>query len=121
RLEQRGRCLRDEGGHARRAQGVRLHGGQSQEGVTRLATPAIAAWLAIAAWPASPARAEPATGGVRLAALAPADDARKAIAVGAGGEVYEPDGKGAWVHRRAISTADRLTAVGRAAPGGPVV
>jgi len=100
---------------------MRLHGGQSQEGVTRLAIPAVAACLAIAARPASPACAEPAAGGVRLAALAPADDARRAIAIGAGGEVFEPDGKGAWVHRRAISTADRLTAAGRAAPGGAVV
>jgi hypothetical protein len=89
--------------------------------VTRLAIPAVAACLAIAARAASPVRAEPAAGGVRLAALAPADDARRAIAIGAGGEVFEPDGKGAWVHRRAIATADRLTAAGRAAPGGAVV
>lgn len=86
--------------------------------------PAILA-IAAAACLASPARAEPpAAGGVRLVALAPlapADDARRAIAIGAGGEVYEPNGKGAWVHRRAIATADRLTAAGRAAPGGPVV
>ncbi len=42
--------------------------------------------------------------------------------IGAGGEVYEPDGKGAWVHRRAIATADRLTSAGRTGgPGGSVV
>jgi hypothetical protein len=89
--------------------------------VTRRALPAIAAWLAVAVCPASPVGAEPPASGVRLAALAPADDARRAIAIGAGGEVFEPDGKGAWVHRRAIATADRLTAAGRVAPGGPVV
>ncbi|HET9622581.1 MAG TPA: hypothetical protein VFP84_14515 [Kofleriaceae bacterium] len=51
-----------------------------------------------------------------LAALAPGavDDARKAIAIGPGGEVYEPDGKGAWSHRAPITTAAPLTAAGRA-------
>jgi hypothetical protein len=89
--------------------------------VTRLAILAFAACVAIAVGPATPLCAEPPASGVRLAALAPADDARRAIAIGAGGEVFEPDGKGAWVHRRAIATADRLTAAGRVAPGGPVV
>jgi hypothetical protein len=62
----------------------------------------------------SPARADPGAraSAVRLAAIAPADDARKAVVIGAGGEVYDPDGKGAWVHRRAISTADRLMSAG---------
>jgi hypothetical protein len=80
--------------------------------------------LAIAAGAASPAHgdpgAKPAT--ARLAAIAPADDVRKAIVIGAGGEIYEPDGKGAWIHRRAIATADRLTSAGRTGgPGGSVV
>lgn len=87
----------------------------------RRAIRAIAASLAIAAFAARPVRAEPPASGARLAALAPAEDARRAIAIGAGGEVFEPDGKGAWVHRRAIATADRVTAAGRAAPGGAVV
>src|SRR6185436_14792978 len=77
--------------------------------------------LAIAVSAAGPVRAEPANARagstIRLAAIAPADDARRAIVIGAGGEVYEPDGKGAWVHRLPSSTADRLVAAGRA--GGP--
>ena len=80
---------------------------------------------AIALVGARPARAEPpsrAASTARLAALAPADDARRAIAIGAGGEVYEPDGKGAWVHRLPSTTADRLVSAGRSAgPGSPVV
>jgi hypothetical protein len=51
-----------------------------------------------------------------LAAIAPAatDDARRAIVVGTGGEVYEPDGKGAWVHRLPSTTAEPVVAAGRA-------
>jgi hypothetical protein len=56
---------------------------------------------------------------IRVAAIAAADDARQAIVIGAGGEVYEPDGKGAWVHKLQSSTADALVAAGRA--GGAVV
>jgi len=82
--------------------------------------------LAIALVAARPVRAEPpssrAASTVRLVAIAPADDARRAIALGAGGEVYEPDGKGAWVHRLPSTTADRLVSAGRTAgPGSPVV
>lgn len=65
----------------------------------------------------APATAAPAA--IQLAAVAPADDARRAIVIGRGGEVYEPDGKGAWVHRLASSTAAPVTAAGRA--GGAVV
>lgn len=50
-----------------------------------------------------------------LVALAPSpDDARKAVAVGAGGEVYAPDGKGNWIHQQQIATADPLALAGRA-------
>jgi len=57
---------------------------------------------------------------LRIAALAPADDARQAVVIGTTGEVYEPDGKGAWVHKLQSSTADALVAAGRAggATGG---
>ncbi len=59
----------------------------------------------------------------RLAALAPApapaDDARRAVAIGPSGEVYEPDGKGAWVRRQRITTASTISAAARA--GGGVV
>ena len=57
--------------------------------------------------------------GETLVALAPADDARKAIAIGPGGEVYEPDGAGSWVRTRRIATATTLAIAGRA--GGEVV
>ena len=56
----------------------------------------------------------PAPVAIELAALVPADDARRAIAIGHGGEVYEPDGKGAWVHRLSSSTAEPVSAAGRA-------
>jgi len=49
-----------------------------------------------------------------LAALVAAEDARKAVAIGPAGEVYEPDGKGAWVHRLPSRTADQLTVASRA-------
>ncbi|HET7500829.1 MAG TPA: hypothetical protein VFK02_07495 [Kofleriaceae bacterium] len=61
----------------------------------------------------------PAATPVRIAAVAPAEDARKAVVIGAAGEVYEPDGKGAWVHRLQSSTADAVVAAGRA--GGAIV
>jgi hypothetical protein len=66
---------------------------------------------------AAPALARPRA--PTLIALAPADDARKAIALGPGGEVYAPDGKGEWIRSQAITTADPLAMAGRA--GGAVV
>jgi hypothetical protein len=72
---------------------------------------AIAACLVAAA----AARAEPGPPvAIQLAALVPADDARRAVPIGRDGEVYEPDGKGAWVHRLPSSTADPVVAAGRA-------
>lgn len=50
----------------------------------------------------------------RLAALAPADDARRAVAIGRGGEVYEPDGNGSWIRRLPCTTATPVVAAGRA-------
>jgi hypothetical protein len=51
----------------------------------------------------SVARAEPEP---ELAALAPSPaDARMAVAIGPSGEVYEPDGHGAWTRKRAIEIA----------------
>ncbi|HEY0479742.1 MAG TPA: hypothetical protein VGD37_19615 [Kofleriaceae bacterium] len=67
--------------------------------------------------PAAPSAAAPAA--IQLAAIAPADDARRAIVIGRGGEVYEPDGKGSWVHRLASATADPIVTAGLA--GGAVV
>jgi len=55
------------------------------------------------------AHAEP-----ELAALAPADDVREVIALGPYGEVYAPDGKGAWVREQPITVADRIRHAGRA-------
>jgi hypothetical protein len=51
---------------------------------------------------------------IQLAAVVAADDVRRAIVIGRGGEVYEPDGKGAWLHRLSSSTADPVIAAGRA-------
>jgi hypothetical protein len=67
--------------------------------------------------PPVPSAAAPAA--IQLAAVAPADDARRAIVIGRGGEVYEPDGKGRWVHRLASATAEPIVAAGLA--GGAVV
>jgi len=78
-------------------------------------TAAIAA-LAVCAACAGEARGEPpvASPAARLAALVPADDARRAIAIGRGGEVYEPDGNGAWIRRLPCTTATPVIAAGRA-------
>jgi hypothetical protein len=106
---------------------VRLSGDQARK-VVRYAVPrAIAPGLALAlaATAASPAHAVPAgdpgsdTATILVAAIVPADDARRAVVIGAGGEVYEPDGQGTWVHKLQSSTADALVAAGRA--GGAVV
>lgn len=83
-------------------------------------TAAIAA-IAVCAACAGEARGDPpavAPAG-RLAALVPADDARRAIAIGRGGEVYEPDGNGAWIRRMPCTTATPVIAAGRA--GGAIV
>jgi hypothetical protein len=50
----------------------------------------------------------------RVAAVAPADDARKAVVIGTSGEVYDPDGKGAWIHKLPSTTANAVVAAGRA-------
>lgn len=51
-----------------------------------------------------------------LVALAPppGDDARRAVAIGPAGQVYEPDGKGAWIRHTQFATADTITVAGRA-------
>lgn len=83
------------------------------------------ALAAVGAFDASRAQATPAVATVtasgtasgttiRVAAVAPAEDARKAVVIGTSGEVYEPDGKGAWIHKLPSSTASTLVAAGRA-------
>jgi len=54
-----------------------------------------------------------------LAALAPGgNDARECVAIGPAGEVYEPDGHGAWIRTRAIEIAlPESAATGAATPG----
>ena len=71
--------------------------------------------------PAHADKTPPGPANLELAALAPptGDDARKAVALGPTGQVFEPDGAGAWVRDQAISVADRITVTGRA--GGEVV
>ncbi len=51
-----------------------------------------------------------------LVALAPppGDDARGAVPIGPSGQVYEPDGKGAWIRRAQLTTADPIAVAGRA-------
>jgi hypothetical protein len=50
-----------------------------------------------------------------IAALAPGDpDAREAVALGPNGQVYEPDGKGAWIRHHAGGLADDVTHATRA-------
>lgn len=61
------------------------------------------------------ARADRAT----LATLAPAADARRAVAIGPAGQVYEPDGKGAWVRKQAGGIAGEIVAAANA--GGSVI
>jgi len=54
-----------------------------------------------------------------LATLAPAGDARRAIAIGPAGQVYQPDGKGAWVRTQAGGLAAEVVA--SASGGGSVI
>lgn len=107
-----------------------LHAGASPPRAAAIAGIAFAALAGIAFAALSvPARAGPSpsprpsprddAGAIRVAALVPSDDARKAIVIGVTGEVYEPDGKGAWLHRLPCSTAHAVIAAGRA--GGAVV
>lgn len=72
---------------------------------------AITGFLAI---PSSAQPREPAAPMLTDLAMPTGDDAREAIAIGPSGEVYEPDGKGAWVRERAVTTADTVAVVGRA-------
>lgn len=54
-----------------------------------------------------------------LVALAPATDARRAVAIGPAGEVYQPDGKGAWIRRQAGGMAEEV--IGAVAAGSTVI
>jgi hypothetical protein len=78
--------------------------------VRRAVLLALAAVATAGAFETNPAQAGP----DRVAAVVPAQDARKAVVIGPNGEVYEPDGTGAWVHKLPSSTANTLVAAGRA-------
>lgn len=75
----------------------------------RVALAAAALTAPEAAWAGTPAAAA-------IAAIAPAavDDARQAVVIGTDGEIYQPDGRGAWVRRLPSRTAGRVVAAGRA-------
>jgi hypothetical protein len=55
----------------------------------------------------------------KLAALAPAADVRRAIAIGPAGQIYEPDGKGAWIRTQAGGITEEI--VTATAAGGTVI
>lgn len=107
---------------------MRVHVSEEDRRAEQVVRRAAAFAIACAAALASPiaARADGPDGAdagdaapARLVALVAADDARRAVAIGRGGEVYEPDGKGGWVHRLAWATATPVAAAGRA--GGAIV
>src|SRR5690348_11028875 len=54
-----------------------------------------------------------------LVAIAPANDVRKAVAIGPAGQVYEPDGKGEWIRTTAGGVAETLVAA--TSTGGTVI
>jgi hypothetical protein len=85
-----------------------LHPASGLPEPARAFPPAALAVLAVAA----AAQAEPAP---VLAALVPAPDARESLAIGLHGEVYEPDGKGAWVCRHTTAIAADVAAATRGA------
>jgi hypothetical protein len=64
--------------------------------------------------PSTPTPAPTGRSPSRLAALVAADDARASLALGPSGELYEPDGKGAWVRRHAGGVASEITTAARA-------
>lgn len=71
----------------------------------------IVAWASIGVLDVRVAAAEPT---IAVLAPPPRDDARGAVALGPHGEVYAPDGKGAWVRTQRFTTAGTLVAAGRA-------
>lgn len=75
----------------------------------------VAVWsFLIGAWRAPLVHAGPSEPPPVLVALAPAEDARKAVALGPAGEVYAPDGKGAWVRAQPIRIANAIDGAARA-------
>lgn len=60
------------------------------------------------------ARGHAAPAPAKLVALAPASDARDAVAIGPNGQAYEPDGKGAWIRHHAGGLADDVVRATRA-------
>jgi hypothetical protein len=105
----------------RRANGSRPSTGTIDLSLARHSALLAAIAMLATALPARADRTPPGPPDPMLAALAPppGDDARKAVALGPAGQVFEPDGAGAWVRDQVVTTADRISVVGRA--GGQVV
>ena len=70
---------------------------------------------AVAVALATAARTAAAPAPAVIATIAPASDARRAIVLGPSGQVYEPDGRGAWIRRHAGGVATTIDVATRAA------
>src|SRR6185295_14530487 len=101
--------------------------------VLRSAATIAASWAIVMATAGTPGGAVHAQGGgtataipgsprtaATLAAIVATDDVRRAVVIGTSGEVYEPDGKGAWVHKLWSWTATPVTSGARTG-GGTII
>jgi hypothetical protein len=101
---------------------VRVHDAEGQREQVVRRTAALASIVVTAVIAGAPAAViaprsahadAPALAAVALPAPA-ADDVRRAVLLGPAGEVYEPDGRGGWMHRMHCATAGRIAMAIRA-------